>query len=65
MLHLVNSDDLTLLRGRVQARVIMIIVILDAKRSDGGNLRDVFAGLRPVKMRGLGFVPPGTFTRTT
>jgi hypothetical protein len=35
MLHLVNSDDLILLRGRMQARVIMIVVIFEAKRSDG------------------------------
>src|SRR6516164_3562855 len=39
--------------ARLLARIVGGIQIIEAKRTDGRYLRDVFAGFRPVKMRSV------------
>jgi len=39
--------------ARLLARIIGAIQIFEAERTDGRDLRDVFAGFRPVKMRSV------------
>src|SRR5580700_2863069 len=51
-LHPRGSSDRSGLRV-LMARIVVCVVIFEAKRTDRRHLRDVFSGLRPMEMPGL------------
>src|ERR1700761_5068464 len=49
----VKAEGLAILMRRLVARIVMLVVIFESERADGADLRDIFTGLRPMKMPGL------------